>query len=74
MRPSTRGWLRVAEVVIDWDLTCERGETLSAGGRRARESHPFITIAAAIYLAGHVLGLLPRRYDLIHRIGVVVRP
>lgn len=68
MRPAAKGWLGLAAGVIWWDITCERGETLSAGCRDARKLAPVPVISAVIYVALHVLGWLPADVDPLQRL------
>ena len=50
------GWLAVAGVVAGYDLFCDKGQTLSEGFDRAREtkSGKIMTALGALVIVGHL--------------------
>lgn len=66
MNAGDRAWLRLALDVVFWDITCPEHETLSEACARYRTRHPAVTTAVVGYLAGHLLGVWPQRYDPLH--------
>lgn len=61
MRPADRAWLAGGAVVAVWDLFGP--ETLSAAAGRYHLSRPWLTRTVILYLAAHLLGVIPARGD-----------
>lgn len=68
MRPAAKAWIALAAGIIWWDVTCPRGETLSAACRDARRIAPVTVTSAVVYLALHLLGWLPHEADPLQRL------
>lgn len=69
MRPSTKAWSAIGLGVIAYDSLCPRGEQLS---ERFDEwlDKPVTRLLAwggALAVAGHLLNVIPERYDLLHQ-------
>lgn len=68
---ATRAWIALAIGVIIYELFADHGELLSEGVDRALETHPWITRAAVLYLAGHLVNAIPARIDPLNRFTIV---
>jgi hypothetical protein len=66
MRPADRAWLALAAGVIVYDFATVRGETLSDGCDRYRQSHPALTYLIIAAVTGHLTRVVPARFDIIH--------
>lgn len=72
MRPADRAWIMVGAQVAVWDLLCPPGETLSEGSHRHMVDDQLVTIGLIGYLAAHLMGIWPRRYDPLSRLSAVI--
>ncbi|WP_131810468.1 hypothetical protein [Mycolicibacter heraklionensis] len=61
MRPADRAWLAGAVAITAWDLFGP--ETLSSAADRYHQSRPWLTRGIVLYLALHLLSLIPARGD-----------
>lgn len=72
LSPADRAWLTLAASITAWDL-CGR-ETLSAAACRYHRARPWLTRAVILYLAAHLLGVVPARGDPLHQLTRWKRP
>lgn len=61
LRPADRAWLALGTGVLAWDLAAR--ETLSAAAGRYHLHRPWPTRLLVVYLAAHLLGIIPARTD-----------
>lgn len=73
LRPSDWAWIGLALGVAAWDATCSRDEMLSDASVRYMSAHPVITSGVIVYLAAHLMGVVPHRIDPLGGIGSVLR-
>lgn len=73
MRASDRAWIALATGVVAYDVLAPPQQTLSDGADRYMLSHPWITRAVALAVAGHVCNLVPDRFDVIHQLFKAAR-
>ena len=66
-----QAWVVVAAVVIVHEISAPAGHLLSEGVDRALERRPWLTRAAVVYLAAHLLNLVPPRIDPLHRLATL---
>jgi hypothetical protein len=72
MRLSLKGWIGLLAYVVVWDaFTYRRGETLSHGSARAMARNPWLTGAAIVYTALHLMDKLARPFDLFSQTGKI---
>lgn len=70
MRPADRAWVVLAAVVVAWDLVSPEGETLSEGAKRHAREQRVATLSTISYLAMHLSGVIPARYDPLSRASI----
>lgn len=66
-RPADRAWIAIAAAVLVYEALAPRGELLSQGVARYRAQRPVVTHAVIVYLAAHLAGVWPQRFDPLHR-------
>lgn len=69
MKPADRAWVQMAAFIAVWDATCPSGQTLSEGFRGYARHRPLLTTTVVGYLLAHLYGILPQRYDVLHRLA-----
>lgn len=62
----------LAAGVTAWDLA--GAETLSAAAGRYHQRRPWLTRGVVLYLAAHLLGIIPARGDPLHVLTALKRP
>lgn len=72
MRPADRAWLTAGAVVAGWDLIGP--ETLSGAVDRYHHRWPWLTRMVILYLAAHLLGVVPARGDPLSYLTYWKRP
>jgi len=73
LRRGSTGWMYGAAGVILWDLLVEEDEQLTRAFRRGARTRPILLIAGWGYLTGHLFGVIPDQFDIIHLAGVAYR-
>jgi hypothetical protein len=73
LRPADRAWITLGAGVVAWDMACPRGEMLSEASARYAKSHPILAYAVIGSVAAHLTARIPKRFDLIHGVGAVLR-
>jgi len=58
--------------IIAWDIACPRGEMLSDASARYTKSHPLLWGGTVVYIAGHLIHIWPKRYDLLSVLAAAV--
>lgn len=72
MRPADCAWLTGAAAIAAWDVFGP--ETLSSAADRYHHTRPWITRAIVVYLAAHLLALIPARGDPLCLLFLWKRP
>jgi len=72
MKYEDYGWLAVAVGVLVIDAHAPRGRTLSHGFARYRRKRPAVVTSVVAYLLAHLYGVVPPRFDPLHRLGVTL--
>lgn len=72
MRCADRAWLALAAGVLAYEAAAPRGELLSQGVDRYRQRRPVTTTLAVGYIAGHLLRIVPARFDPLTRLAEVL--
>ena len=67
MSPADRAWIALAVGVTVFDVSSD--ETMSAAVGRYDQRKPWLTRTIIAYLAAHLLGVIPKRWDLLTRLG-----
>lgn len=67
-RAGTVAWLTIGAFVVAWDLLAP--ETLSHAYERTRNDRlaRAATLLGTAAVVGHLTGVIPDRYDLLHRV------
>lgn len=66
MRPGDKAWLALAAHVVVYEFLADDGELLSEAADRYMLTHPWLTRAVALMVAGHVCNLIPSWADPLH--------
>jgi hypothetical protein len=69
LRRGSTGWIYGAAGVIIWDLLAGEEEQLTRAFRRGFKSRKILVGASWLYLTGHLFGVIPDQYDIIHIAG-----
>lgn len=72
MTGADRAWLTIAASVTAWDVI--GAETLSAAAGRYQQARPWLTRMLIVYLAAHLLGVVPARGDPLSYLTYWKRP
>lgn len=70
MQHSDAAWVTIAAGVIAYEASAPEGELLSQAVGRYRERHPILVTLMIVYLAAHLLRVVPARADPLHRLAV----
>lgn len=73
MRSGDWAWCALGVGVVAYEAVAPRGELLSEAVDRARTTRPWLTNAAVVYVALHLLRRWPRRLDPLTQIAGWVR-
>jgi len=73
LRRGSTGWIYGAAGVILWDLLSDEDEQLTRAFRRGFKSRRILVGASWFYLTGHLFGIIPDQYDIIHIAGYYYR-
>lgn len=73
MRPADKAWIALGLGVLAWDAVCADGEMLSEASARYAKAHPVLAYVVIGSVAAHLVNRIPKRFDLIHGIGVGMR-
>lgn len=65
MRPADRAWLALVGGIAAWDKFCPHGEMLSDASARYTKNHPVLWVTSVVYIAGHLIHIWPKRYDVL---------
>lgn len=65
------GWLAVLGVVLVVEVRAPRGQLLSEGAARYKAAQPIAWTSTVTLVAGHLLGVIPKRADPIHQLARV---
>ena len=71
-RPADRAWITLAAGILTYEILAE-DELLSEAVDRYRRRHPIITQMVIGYVAAHLLRIIPRRFDPLHRLASLGR-
>ncbi len=77
MRPADRALVAIGAVVTAYEaaaLVLPDWELLTEAVRRHRDRRPVLTVGAITFLAAHLIGVWPPRYDPLHRLAEALRP
>ena len=66
---GSAGWCYTAIGVILWDSLVADDQQLTHAFRRGFKSRKILVGCSWMYLTGHLFGVLPPQYDLIHLIA-----
>ncbi len=72
MRPADRALVAIGAVVTAYEaaaLVLPDWELLTEAVRRHRGRRPVVTVGGITYLAAHLIGVWPPRYDPLHRLA-----
>lgn len=72
MQPADRAWLVLGGGVLAWDLLGD--ETLSAAVARYHHRWRWLAPAVILYVAAHLLGVVPARGDPLNYLTYWKRP
>lgn len=72
LRPADRAWLGLAGAITAWDML--GAETLSTAADRYHRARPWLTRGVVLYLAAHLLGIIPARGDPLNYLTYWKRP
>lgn len=73
LRRGSTGWIYVAAGIIIWDCLAPEDEQLTRAFRRGLETRRVLVGASWLYLTGHLFGVIPDEYDIIHVAGLQYR-
>lgn len=71
MRSGDWAWCVVGAGVLAYDVAAKSDELLSQACDRYLVTHPVITRAAVLYVAAHLLNVVPNRFDPLHRLSTL---
>ena len=66
-----QAWAVLVAEIVAYELLAARGQLLSEGVDRALERRPWLTRAVVVYVAAHLLNLVPPRIDPLHRLATL---
>lgn len=69
LRRGSAGWCYAAIGIIVWDAIAPDNEQLTHAFRRGLKSRKLLVGCSWMYLTGHLFGVIPAQYDLIHLIA-----
>ena len=69
MRHGDAAWIALVVGITGYELAAPKDELLSQAVDRYRRSHPWITTALIVYIAFHLLRVVPPRVDPLHRLA-----
>lgn len=74
MRYATKAWIGLAVYIAAVEIAAPPGETLSEAVDNWIERHPgkALWYAGVFVVATHLLNLMPKRFDPIHRMFAVL--
>lgn len=70
MRHGDAAWIALFVGITGYELAAPEDELLSQAVDRYRRAHPWITTALIVYIASHLLRIVPRRVDPLHQMAV----
>lgn len=65
-----KAWAILGLGVLGYELTAKEEQLLSEAVDRFILRHPWITRAVVVYLAAHLLNLVPDRFDPLHQLAL----
>jgi hypothetical protein len=74
MTPAAKAWLWLAGGVIAYELAAQPGQLLSEQVDRWLVTHPILTRAVIVLVAGHLGNVWPQRCDPLHWVFLVIKP
>jgi hypothetical protein len=77
MKPADRALIGLGAVVTVYEavaLVAPDVELLTVAIRRHRHQRPVRTVGLITYLAAHLIGVWPPRYDPLHRLAEALTP
>jgi hypothetical protein len=57
--------------VLAYDVLCPNGELLSQSVDRSLVRRPWLTRLAVVYVAAHLLNVVPQKLDPLHRLSTI---
>lgn len=72
-RPADRAWITLAAGILTWEILAPDGELLSEAVDRYRRRHPWLTATVITYISAHLLRVVPRHVDPLHRLASLGR-
>lgn len=73
MRAGNSAWLVLLIGVAAYEAFSPPGELMSEAADRARVVHPFLTDLAIVYVAAHLLRVIPERFDPLTQLASRLR-
>ena len=76
MRPADRALIALTAAVTAYEAVAlvTDWELLTEAIRRDRNRHPVVTVGGIVFLAAHLIGVWPLRFDPLHRLAEALRP
>lgn len=71
LRPSEKAWLILLGSVALYDCLSVEHETLSERYTEFVDDHPVMAWGAVAITAGHLLNIIPEKYDPIHNLAKI---
>lgn len=71
VRSGDWAWCVVGVGVLTYDVVCPKQELLSEACDRYLTARPVLTHAVVLYVAAHLLNLMPQRLDPLHRLSTL---
>ena len=69
MRHGDAAWVSLACGILADEIAAPSGELLSEAVDRYRNRHPVITNSLIVYVALHLLRIIPARIDPLHQLA-----
>lgn len=70
MKHSDAAWVTLAVGVLTYEIAAPPGQLLSEAVDRYRGRHPVIIAGVIVYLAAHLLRIVPTRIDPLHQLAI----
>ncbi len=73
LQPSDWAWVSLVTGIATYEVRCKHGQYMSDASSRYRRAQPILWPAVICLVAGHLLEVIPERFDPIHRLASLKR-